>query len=100
MAVQEATTADVLVVGAGMVAHRFVDSLLSVAGDALRVRVIGEEPYGPYDRVGLSSFFAGARPEDLALDARVLDDRRVTFVAGDRAVGIDRASRTVRTASG
>lgn len=100
MAVQEATTADVLVVGAGMVAHRFVDSLLSAAGDELRVTVIGEEPYGPYDRVGLSSFFAGARPEDLALDARVLDDRRVTFAAGDRAVGIDRASRTVRTASG
>ena len=33
----------VVVVGAGMVAHRFVESLLSRAGEEWRITLIGEE---------------------------------------------------------
>ena len=58
----------VVVVGAGMVAHRFVDSLLSRSqGDAVRITVLGEEPRHPYDRVGLTGFFGGSTPDDLTL---------------------------------
>ncbi|WP_193598924.1 nitrite reductase large subunit NirB [Microbacterium sp. YJN-G] len=100
MTVQQTRARHVLVVGAGMVAHRFVDSLLSAAEDGCTVTVIGEEQYAPYDRVGLTSFFAGATPADLSLDGSVLGDERVTFLRGDRVVGIDRTARTVRTHSG
>ncbi|TDN92691.1 nitrite reductase large subunit NirB [Microbacterium sp. BK668] len=91
--------ARVVVVGAGMVAHRFVDSLLSRGDASWAVTVIGEEPRHPYDRVGLTSFFAGASPDDLTLDRAVLDDERVTFLAGDPVVRIDRVARRVTTAS-
>ena len=40
----------VVVVGAGMVAHRFVESLLSRAGAEWRVTVVGDEGRHPYDR--------------------------------------------------
>lgn len=91
----------VVVVGAGMVAHRFVESLLMRAGDAWRVTVIGEEQRHPYDRVALTSFFGGASPEDLTLDASLWDtDARVRFVRGDAVTQIDRSARRVRTASG
>src|SRR6478736_4727142 len=66
----------VVVVGAGMVAHRFVESLLSRAGEEWRITLIGEEERHPYDRVGLTGFFAGASPEDLELERAVLDDER------------------------
>ncbi|MFT4305562.1 MAG: nitrite reductase large subunit NirB [Microbacterium sp.] len=89
-----------MVVGAGMVAHRFVESLLSRADDAWRVTVVGEEPYAPYDRVALTSFFSGATDEDLTLDPSVLADPRVRFLRGERVERIDRARREIRTVSG
>ena len=92
----------VVVVGAGMVAHRFVESLRTRdEGGRWRVTVIGEEDRHPYDRVGLTSFFAGATPDDLTLERSTLDaDERVEFVRGDAAVRIDRTAKSVTTASG
>ncbi|MDT0181599.1 nitrite reductase large subunit NirB [Microbacterium sp. ARD31] len=96
-----ATGPHIVVVGAGMVAHRFVESLLSRADDSWRVTLIGEEQRHPYDRVGLTAFFAGSTPDDLTLDPAVVDDDpRVRFVRGDAVVRIDREARRVTTASG
>ncbi|WP_422389160.1 hypothetical protein [Dermacoccus nishinomiyaensis] len=46
----------VVVIGAGMVAHKFAETLLA-KDDARRVSltVIGDEPFAPYDRVHLTS---------------------------------------------
>ena len=90
----------VVIVGAGMVAHRFVESLLSRAGDDWRVTLIGDEDRHPYDRVGLTGFFNGATPDDLTLDRSVLVDDRLRFVRGDAVARIDRAARRVTTRSG
>jgi len=98
--VRESTSSDVVVVGAGMVAHRFVESLLRSDAASPTVTVIGEEARAPYDRVALTSSFSGATDEDLALDTGILADERVRFLGDDRVVGIDRSHRTVRTVSG
>ena len=60
----------IVVVGGGMVAHRFAEHLCqrSPEGD-WTLTVIGDEPHAPYDRVHLSEFFAGRTPDDLVLDA-------------------------------
>lgn len=100
MIARGSTSADVVVVGAGMVAHRFVESLLRSEGDTRSVTLIGEEARAPYDRVGLSSYFAGASADDLELDAGVLADDRVHFIRDDRVISIDRSARSVRTRSG
>ncbi|UCN15417.1 nitrite reductase large subunit NirB [Cellulomonas iranensis] len=89
----------VVVVGAGMVAHRFAEQLCRRDGD-WTLTVIGDEPHAPYDRVHLSEVFAGRSPEDLVLDTSVWDDPRATLVTGDRVVALDRAAQTVTTASG
>ena len=94
------TSSDVLVVGAGMVAHRFVESLLTRTDDPRSVTVLGDEGRVPYDRVGLTSFFSGSTPEDLTLDPQVIADERVQFIGGDAATSIDRKNKTVRTRSG
>lgn len=90
----------VVVVGAGMVAHRFVEELLSRTTGTHHVTLIGDEDRHPYDRVALTSFFAGASPSDLTLERRVLDDERVTCIIGQAVTRIDRANRHVVTASG
>jgi nitrite reductase (NADH) large subunit len=90
----------IVVVGAGMVAHRFVESLLSRAGDEWRVTLIGEEDREPYDRVGLTAFFSGASAADLTLDRGLFDDDRVGFLRGDAVARIDRSARRVTTRAG
>ena len=53
----------VVVVGGGMVAHRFVEALRARdTGSAFHVTVLAEEDRAPYDRVGLSAFFSGLDP--------------------------------------
>ncbi len=87
----------IVVVGAGMVAHRFVESLLARADETWQVTVIGEEDRHPYDRVGLTGFFGGATADELSLDAAPLSDPRVRFLRGRTVSRIDREARRVTT---
>lgn len=96
----EAAGTHVAVVGAGMVAHRFVESLLSRADDDWRVTVVGDEGRHPYDRVGLTGYFAGADVDALSLDRSIFADPRVRFVKGDAVTGIDLEAATIATAGG
>ncbi len=93
-------TMHVVVVGASMVAHRFVESLLARSGDAVRVTLIGEEDRDPYDRVALTSFFRGATPEALTLSREPLADPRVRFLRGETVVRIVPKARRLTTRSG
>lgn len=92
---------EIVVVGAGMVAHRFIESLLSRADeDAFHITLLGEEQRHPYDRVALTSFFAGATSEDLTLERSIVDDDRVTFLSDDPVIRIERDEHRVVTRSG
>ncbi|MFJ2541702.1 NAD(P)/FAD-dependent oxidoreductase [Microbacterium sp. NPDC087589] len=93
------TPAEIVVVGAGMVAHRFVESLISTAETPIHVTVIGDEARHPYDRTGISGLFSGAAPDVLELDRSVFEDFRVRFMADDRVLRIERGARTVMTRS-
>ncbi|MFR9723154.1 nitrite reductase large subunit NirB [Streptomyces sp. MS19] len=92
----------IVLVGHGMVGQRFLERLadLGVTRTA-RVVVLGEEPRQAYDRVHLTSCFAGATPEDLSLvpDA-FMATHGIEARTGDPVTAIDRAARTVTTASG
>ena len=59
----------IVVVGNGMVGHHYVEQLLA-SGLELDITVLGAEPRTAYDRVHLSEFFAGRKPEELALTTR------------------------------
>ena len=86
---------EVVVVGNGMVGHRFVELAAAIPGVA--ITVLGEEPRAAYDRVHLSNYFAGASASDLALPAA---PSTATVRVGERVTAIDRESKTVRTDRG
>lgn len=90
---------EILVVGAGMAAHRFVEHLLREPGAAARVTVIGDEGHGPYDRSALVGLLSGVDAAELQLDRTVFRDDRVRLIRDDRVLRIDPAARTVRTRS-
>ena len=79
----------IVVIGAGMAAHRLVDSLVTRAEGHLTITVLGDEDRRPYDRVGLTRFFDGEGPEELALPDTIFADPRVTLHEDDPATAID-----------
>lgn len=87
----------VVVIGAGMVAHRFVEALQASEGaDRFSVTVLGEEPRAPYDRVALTSYFTGRDPESLSLgDGSLWRHPSINLRIGTRVCGIDPEARSV-----
>ncbi|HEX3829382.1 MAG TPA: nitrite reductase large subunit NirB [Sporichthyaceae bacterium] len=91
-----------VVVGHGMVGHKFVTAAIERGLTAeWEITVLGEEPRPAYDRVGLSYYFAGSTAEDLSLlpDGHYADPA-VRLELSAKAVGIDREARLVRLADG
>jgi nitrite reductase (NADH) large subunit len=90
----------IIVIGHGMVGHKFVETL-AAAAPHVRITVLGEEPRPAYDRVHLSEFFAGKTADDLSLVAPGFFDRaNLALKLNAKVVAIDRAARTVALASG
>ncbi|MEU5186765.1 nitrite reductase large subunit NirB [Streptomyces klenkii] len=94
-----------VLVGHGMVGQRFLEALFeqAPAGPATewQVTVLAEEPRPAYDRVHLTSWFSGTSAEELSLcPDGFLEKYGIELRLGDRATAVDRAARTVTTASG
>ncbi|WP_426571964.1 nitrite reductase large subunit NirB [Aquihabitans sp. McL0605] len=91
-----------VVIGNGMVGHRLLVSLAEAgATRAMAITVVGGETRPAYDRVGLSSWFAGRDAGALSLvEPGFFGDHGIRLLLGDPAVAIDREARTVTTASG
>lgn len=92
----------IVVIGNGMVGHRFCEQL--VAHDepqAYRVVTFCEEPRAAYDRVGLTSYFEHRDVEKLML-ARMdwYHENDIELYVGDCATAIDRTQRIVHSKTG
>lgn len=92
----------VVVVGNGMVGHRFCEELARADADRrVRIACIGEEARPAYDRVHLSEFFSGRSAEDLRVaDPDWYAAQGIGLRLGDRVVAIDRDAGAVETAAG
>ncbi|WP_062521229.1 nitrite reductase large subunit NirB [Demequina silvatica] len=96
------TTEHIVVVGGGMVAHRFTEALRARDTEGrYSVEVLAEEPRAPYDRVALTSYFQLKSPEELQLgDPALWHDPLVTLHRDTRATGVDRDRRIVTVDGG
>lgn len=94
------TKKSIVVIGNGMVGHYYVEKLIEAELD-YDITVIGAEPRPAYDRVHLSEYFAGKKPEDLALTTREFyEDNGVTAIFGDAVTEIDPVTKLVSTGNG
>jgi nitrite reductase (NADH) large subunit len=91
-----------IVAGHGMVAQRFLEELVARGGlSRWNVQVLCEEPRPAYDRVALSSFFAGATAEDLSVTpAGFFAEHGIDLCLNEGAAEIDRERQLVTTTDG
>lgn len=91
-----------VLIGNGLAGMRCLEDLLDMAPDRYEVTVIGEEPWGNYNRIMLSPVLSGEKTiEDIMLHPpKWYDDKSIKFIAGDKAVKIDRPRKVVYTEKG
>ncbi len=92
----------IVVIGNGMVGHRFCERLVELdSAKAYQLVTFCEEPRPAYDRVNLTSYFQHRSAERLALaTAAWYDKHDIRLLVGDRATAIDRERRIVRSTRG
>ncbi len=91
----------IVVVGHGMVGHKFLESLAESGRPDLDVTVLCEEPRAAYDRVHLSEFFSGKTAEELSLvEPGFFEKSGFKLRLAARAEAVERRDRTVTTADG
>jgi nitrite reductase (NADH) large subunit len=91
-----------ILVGNGMAGIRALEEILSRAPHEFAITVFGAEPYGNYNRIMLSPVLAGEKTfESITTHPRPwYDENGIELIAGEPAVGIDRAAKTVTGALG
>ena len=91
-----------IVIGNGMVGHRFCERLVELGAlDRFEVTVYGEEPRPAYDRVHLSSFFETLSADPLALTTREwYSTHGVRLVTANRIVNLDLGQREITDSAG
>nr|WP_055544856.1 nitrite reductase large subunit NirB [Streptomyces kanamyceticus] len=92
----------IVLIGHGMVGQRFLEAAAERGLTAThRIVVLCEEPRPAYDRVQLTSYFAGRTPDELSLTDREFIERHgIELHVGDAAERFDRDARTVTARSG
>ncbi|WP_338676556.1 nitrite reductase large subunit NirB [Streptomyces sp. SCSIO 30461] len=96
------TRPTIVLVGHGMVGQHFLEAVAERGlTERARFVVLCEEPRPAYDRVQLTSYFAGRTPDELSLvEEGFMDRYGIELRLGDPAVSVDRAARTVTARSG
>ncbi|MBD3924417.1 nitrite reductase large subunit [Nocardioides cavernae] len=90
----------IVVVGHGMVGHRFAQAAVERGlTETHDVVIFGEEPRAAYDRVALTSWFGSGSDALSLLPGGEYDDPRVRLVLDSVVTEIDRAARTVTVVS-
>ncbi len=92
----------IIVVGNGMVGHKFIDNLVNHAdADQYQVITFSEEPRLAYDRVQLSKYFSGSTAEDLMLTSTdYYDAKGVQYILSDKVIDLNFDNKEIITASG
>lgn len=92
----------VVVIGNGMVGHRFCERLAELdGGGTFQLVTFCEEPRPAYDRVNLSKYFDNRDPAHLMLARETwYAENGIALYVGDRAAAIDRGRRVVVSEQG
>ncbi|HBE20135.1 MAG TPA: nitrite reductase (NAD(P)H) [Cyanobacteria bacterium UBA11149] len=93
---------NLVVIGNGMVGHKFLELMVSKGGTKdWNLITFCEETRVAYDRVNLSGYFSGKTAADLSLvEPGFYHENGIKIYIGDKAVAINRENQTISSANG
>ena len=96
------STKKIVVIGNGMVSHRFCEKILeNDSGKNIALTVFGEEEFPAYDRVHLSEYFGDRTKEDLFLSPESwYKENGITLYLHDKVIAIDKEKKVISSSKG
>ncbi|OCG21028.1 nitrite reductase large subunit [Gilliamella sp. wkB108] len=93
---------NLVIIGNGMVGHRFIEELIDkMQSDQFNITIFCEEPRLAYDRVHLSSYFSDHTAEALSLVREGLyEENNINILLSERAILINRQRKEVHSQTG
>ncbi|MGJ8581818.1 MAG: hypothetical protein ACSHWR_05875 [Psychromonas sp.] len=91
-----------VIIGNGMVGHRFIEEFVDKGGLAnFDIVAFCEEPRVAYDRVHLSSYFSHHTADELSLvKTGYYEKNNIEMLVGERALTINRAEKVIHSQTG
>ena len=91
-----------IVIGNGMVGHKFLESLVDMdQAQNYEITVLCEEPRAAYDRVYLTSYFSGKTAQDLSLVTEgFFETNNINLKLNCQATELDRVNQVITTNTG
>ena len=92
----------IVVVGNGMVGHKYIEALLaSEQRNQFEIITFGEEPRVAYDRVHLTEFFSNSGADDLAMTTlEYYESNGIQVYLGEKVIGLNTSDKSVTTDKG
>ncbi|ERK11634.1 Nitrite reductase [NAD(P)H] large subunit [Pantoea sp. AS-PWVM4] len=92
----------VVIIGNGMVGHRYIEELIDKAEPSqFAITVFCEEPRVAYDRVHLSAYFTHHSAQALSLvSAGYYEKHQINLLLGERAIAVDRDKQRIHSSTG
>lgn len=88
----------IVVVGNGMVGHKFIDNIIQADSDQYEVITFSEESRLAYDRVQLTAYFNGKTADDLALTSEAYyQENGVKYLVNAKVTELDTENKAVIT---
>ena len=93
---------NLVIIGNGMVGHRFVEEIIDkMQSDQFNVTIFCQEPRVAYDRVHLSSYFSGFTAEALSLVREgFYEENHINILLNEQAILINRELKQVHSQTG
>ena len=93
---------NLIVIGNGMVGHKFLESLVEMnQAQNYNITVLCEEPRAAYDRVYLTSYFSGKTADDLSLVSEgFFEQNNIELKLNCQATQLDRTNQVITTNTG
>ncbi|WP_372379028.1 nitrite reductase large subunit NirB [Vibrio natriegens] len=91
----------IIVVGNGMVGHKFIDTLIQSEQNNIEVVTFSEEPRLAYDRVQLTSYFTGKTVDDLSLTSEgYYQSNGIKYLLNEKVSQVNPDDKQIVTSSG
>ena len=93
---------NLVIIGNGMVGHRFIEELIDkMQSNQFNITIFCEEPRIAYDRVHLSSYFSDYTAEALSLVREGLyEENNINVLLNERAILINRQRKEIHSQTG
>ncbi len=90
-----------IIIGSGMAGGKLAEELTLKSELPFDITIIGEEPYGNYDRIKLTSLLKEDEIQDFWLNSKDwYKQNKINAILGEKVINIDRKKKNVQTDKG